>query len=70
MNSERRQMTLDCASPNQINTGFEVRHSLLPTNEERLSRWLKGTLQNPLTFVFLVWAAMFLMTVVFLAFID
>jgi hypothetical protein len=69
-NTERRQMTLDCASPNQINTGFEARSSPLPIHQERWWRWLKGSLQSPLTFIFLVWAAMFLMTLLFLTFLD
>ncbi len=69
-NTERRRMTLDCALPNHRNAGFAARGSLRPIADGKLWRWLKKASQNPLTFVFLVWAAMLLMTVLFLAFID
>lgn len=70
MSSDRQQMALDCTSPNQINMGFDTKGNLLTMNDGRFRRWLKEALQNPLTFVCLVWATMFLMTVLFLKLID
>lgn len=69
-NTETRRMTLDCSSPNQLNAGFAARGGLRPIADGKLWQRLKKAARNPLTFVFLVWAAMCLMTMLFLAFID
>lgn len=64
VNSERNSATLKCARWNRKNTS---RQSLPGC---KLWRRIRTALQNPLTFVLLVWAAMFATTVVFLAFLD
>lgn len=63
-------MAFNYSSSEDTNARFVAGRHLLPSSEGKLLRRLKVALQNPLTFVFLVWAAMFLMTVLFLAFID
>ncbi|HMV49099.1 MAG TPA: hypothetical protein PLD20_35050 [Blastocatellia bacterium] len=64
--SERKSLRLDYA-PNHSNangqsSGLGECRKLWPR--------VKASLQNPLTFILLVWAAMFAVTIVLLAFID
>lgn len=63
-------MAFNYSSSQNTNARFMAGRHLLSSSEGKLWRRLKVALQNPLTFVFLVWAAMFLMTILFQAFID
>lgn len=63
-------MAFNYSSSENANARFVVGRHLLPSSEGKLWRRLKVALQNPLSFVFFVWATMFLMTVLFLVFID
>lgn len=64
MNSEKSSAMLACSRWNRKN----ISRQSLP--DCKLWRRMKTALQNPLTFVLLVWAAMFATTVVLLAFLD
>ena len=62
-------MAVNITSNEETKIGFRTgRDSLYLA--EGIGRWLKAAFQSPLTFVLLVWAAMFLMTVLFLTVIE
>ncbi len=65
--SERRPLMMEFTPPAEAEK--DRRSSRFGKGGE-LRRQLKAALQNPLTFVFLVWAAMFAIIVLFFALID